>query len=279
MSGSKKISYDLLDESLQNILKGLETPSPYEHVHDDRYFTETEMNTLLAAKASTDHNHNTAYYTKTEIGTLLELRAPVDHTHDYAAIEHAHDMLYYSKTIVDNKLLNKAEAVHVHDNSYYTKSQVDSALNGKAAATHTHTEFNTITSLDQRLTAVEQSGDASHVHSNMDALNLITSAELTNWNNAFTHVSNTSMHLTSEKEALWNTVSDKAAATHDHADTYAATTHTHDDRYYTEGEVNTKLQFKAETVHLHTVAQITDFPHIVLGTTQPSTGYWFKEVS
>lgn len=125
MAVPKKITYDLLDESLKDILSELETPSPYVHNHDDRYFTETEMNILLAAKAAINHNHDLTYYTKTEIGTLLELKASIEHTHDYATMNHNHDSAYYLKNIVDTKLLNKAEASHSHDAAYYTKGQVD----------------------------------------------------------------------------------------------------------------------------------------------------------
>lgn len=38
------------------------------------------------------------------------------------------------------------------------------------------------------------------------------------------------------------------------------TGHTHDDRYYTESEINTKLNEKANSRHTHTKSQITDFP-------------------
>ena len=36
--------------------------------------------------------------------------------------------------------------------------------------------------------------------------------------------------------------------------------HTHDDRYYTETEMDTKLNGKANSSHTHTKSQITDFP-------------------
>ena len=41
---------------------------------------------------------------------------------------------------------------------------------------------------------------------------------------------------------------------------YTPISHTHDDRYYTETEINTKLNGKANSSHTHTKSQITDFP-------------------
>lgn len=54
------------------------------------------------------------------------------------------------------------------------------------------------------------------------------------------------------------------------------TGHTHDDRYYTESEINTKLNAKANSSHIHTKAQITDFP-----TSMPASDVyaWAKAAS
>lgn len=43
--------------------------------------------------------------------------------------------------------------------------------------------------------------------------------------------------------------------------------HDHDDRYYTESEINTKLNGKANSTHTHTKSEITDFP-----TSLPANG-------
>ena len=53
----------------------------------------------------------------------------------------------------------------------------------------------------------------------------------------------------------------------DTLDGKASSDHTHDDRYYTETEVDTKLNKKAESIHNHTKSQITDFP-----TSMPANG-------
>ena len=69
------------------------------HTHDDRYFTETEVNTLLAGKAAANHSHSYAtsshthddrYYTESEVNNLLAGKAASNHTHNYAAASHTH---------------------------------------------------------------------------------------------------------------------------------------------------------------------------------------------
>lgn len=54
------------------------------------------------------------------------------------------------------------------------------------------------------------------------------------------------------------------------------TGHTHDDRYYTESEIDTKLNAKANSSHAHTKSQITDFP-----TSMPASDVysWAKQSS
>ena len=44
---------------------------PSAHTHDDRYFTETEMNSKLAAYAQTGHTHDDRYFTESEVNNLL----------------------------------------------------------------------------------------------------------------------------------------------------------------------------------------------------------------
>lgn len=54
--------------------------APIIHNHDSRYYTETEMDTLLNAKqasgsyAAASHDHDGRYYTESEIDTLLNAK-------------------------------------------------------------------------------------------------------------------------------------------------------------------------------------------------------------
>jgi len=42
------------------------------HNHDTVYYTETEVDTLLAGKSDINHNHDTSYYTQGAVDTLLD---------------------------------------------------------------------------------------------------------------------------------------------------------------------------------------------------------------
>ncbi len=61
---------------------------------DDRYYTESEINTKLNGKANSSHTHDDRYYTETEMNTKLNGKANSSHTHDDR---------YYTETEVNNK--------------------------------------------------------------------------------------------------------------------------------------------------------------------------------
>lgn len=70
-----------------------------DHGHDGRYYTESEVNTLLNGKAASSHNHDARYYTEAEVNTLLNGKA---------ASSHNHDTRYYTETEIDGFLNLKA---------------------------------------------------------------------------------------------------------------------------------------------------------------------------
>lgn len=56
------------------------------HTHDDRYYTEAEINSKLDGKSNTGHIHDDRYYTETEINAKLNGKAPNGHTHQYLSL-------------------------------------------------------------------------------------------------------------------------------------------------------------------------------------------------
>lgn len=71
---------------------------PSAHTHDDRYFTETEMNSKLAAYAQTGHTHDDRYFTETEINSKLS---------GYTQTGHTHDGRYFTESEINNLLSGK----------------------------------------------------------------------------------------------------------------------------------------------------------------------------
>lgn len=79
--------------------------APISHTHDDRYYTETEIDSLISG-----------YYASSQVDTLLSSKSDVGHTHDDR---------YYTETEIDN--------------GWYTSSETDFAISAYAApAVHTH---------------------------------------------------------------------------------------------------------------------------------------------
>ena len=135
------------------------------HTHDDRYYTETETDTLLNGKSNTGHTHDDRYYTETETDTLLNGKSNTGHSHaiaDTTGLQSALDSkalnsgytankvvvtsgagdLTVSPTIdttelgylngvtsnIQTQLGNKSDTGHTHDDRYYTETETDTLL-------------------------------------------------------------------------------------------------------------------------------------------------------
>lgn len=95
-----------------NIYAGGTLLSKNGHTHDDRYYTESEMNTKLAGKSDTTHTHDNRYYTESEIDSKVNT--------------------------INTSINNKSDKTHTHDDRYYTESEINTKLSGKSNTSHTH---------------------------------------------------------------------------------------------------------------------------------------------
>lgn len=265
------------------------TTSLNSHVHDDRYYTETEIDTKLSGKSNTghdhawgeitgkptsftpsDHNHDERYYTETEVDGKLDLKSNTGHDHTWGEItgkpevypseSHNHDDRYYTETEINGLLNGKANSLHSHDDQYYTQEQLDLFLLEKSDVDHEH-------SWDSILGKPETIPPSEHDHDTLYYRKSELDDALAGKSNSF-HDHNDLYYTQTE---VTNLLADKASVSHTH--NYAASIHTHDDRYYTESEVNNKLAAKAEAEHTHVWADITDKPTTFTPSTHTHTEY------
>ena len=74
---------DSLSAAQGKVLKGLvDGKAASSHTHDDRYYTESEMNTKLSGKSDTGHKH--VISDVTNLQSTLDGKAASSHTHNYA---------------------------------------------------------------------------------------------------------------------------------------------------------------------------------------------------
>jgi len=124
------------------------TYTPSSHTHDDRYYTESEVDTKLGEKANADHTHSEYLtgITKTMVTTALGYTPPTSDTH-------------WTTTLYAGAKDAKSNAVTTNGNTYiklYDNNTVRSQLNIKGSgATSVTTDANgviTISSTDNNTT-------------------------------------------------------------------------------------------------------------------------------
>ena len=110
--------------AITNLTTELNKKSDTAHTHDGRYYTETEVNNLLAAKASSSHTHTIANITGLQ--GQLDSKASSAHTHTIANI-----------TNLQIELNNKSNVNHTHVISAVTglQTQLDSKVNSSDIST------------------------------------------------------------------------------------------------------------------------------------------------
>ena len=280
------------------------------HTHDDRYYTEAEMDGKLAGKSNTGHTHNTIKdigdgrtlsfaYSKDGLGYESyswlagwngnELR-PV-HKRQFATAGHTHDDRYYTEAEIDQKLQGLPTAGHKHTKSDITDFPALGTAAAKnvgdfAAASHTHDYAGSSSAGGAANSANKLNKNAGSATQGVyfkDGVpvamphtlgkSVPADAKFTDtntWRGVQDNLTSTATDQSlsaNQGKVLKGLVDGKAASSHTHDDRYytesemntklngkANASHTHDDRYYTESEMNTKLNGKANSSHTHNYA-------------------------
>ena len=104
------------------------------------------LQTSVAGKADTGHTHDDRYYTESEVDKKLAGKSNVEHTHTKSEITdfaHTHDDRYFTETEVTSKLAGKSDTGHKHSASDITSGVLPVAKGG-TGATNAADGFNTL---------------------------------------------------------------------------------------------------------------------------------------
>ena len=303
VDGNKAVSFSVPtkasqlenDAGFQNgtqVDEKLSTKADSGHDHDGRYFTKEQVNSAIAGKADTSHTHDDRYYTESEVDDKFsDVAAPAWDSISgkptaFTPTDHTHDDRYYTEAEVDEKLTGVAASGHNHDDRYYTESEMDAKLNGKANASHTHNYAGSSSAGGAANSANKLNTNAGSATQGVyfkDGVPVAMTYTLgksvpadakftdTNtWRGVQDNLTSTATDQSlsaNQGKVLKGLVDGKAASSHTHDDRYytesemntklngkANASHTHDDRYYTESEMNTKLNGKANSSHTHNYA-------------------------
>lgn len=266
-------TYKALDvQTWTNLTGKPSTFPPEDHNHDDRYFTETEMNSKLAGKADSSHTHKKAditdfptsmpasdvpawakastkpTYTKAEVGLgNVDNTADKDKSVKYAtSAGSAGTASSVDWSGVKNPPTTYAPSAHTHGSGDITSLSADK-ITGVIGIDHLPAgalERCKIVADDTarfKLTKSDiQNGDTVKVGTDANAKMyfVIDDTKLSS------EAGYTIYTAGSATSVPWSGVTGKPS-------TFAPSAHTHDDRYYTESEINSKLDGKSNTGHTH----------------------------
>ena len=267
------------------------------HTHDDRYYTESEMDTKLGGKADAEHSHDDLYYAKSEVDAKFsDVAAPAWDSISgkptaFTPTDHTHDDRYYTEAEIDQKLQGLPTAGHKHTKSDITDfpalgTAAEKNVGDFAAASHTHNYAGSSSAGGAANSANKLNKNAGSATQGVyfkDGVPVAMTCTLgksvpadakftdTNtWRGVQDNLTSTATDQSlsaNQGKVLKGLVDGKAASSHTHDDRYyteseintklngkANASHTHDDRYYTESEMNAKLNGKANSSHTHNYA-------------------------
>ena len=238
-----------------------------DHLHDSRYYTETEIDTALAGKSDSGHTHDDRYYTETQIDTMMGGKLSIAHETSHPAPTNRDTRNQVASSVLDeiitasatNGFLKFASGVAVIDtNSYSLSSHTHSYLPLSGGVM---TGFPDIHRSDSA--RVFQTGNSSasnadqfyidHNYGNVTIGNLRGGINFAVTPTFEGNTPVTSANIASQTVSQASTASNADTLDGQHGNYYAtnANLNTLAGSVYTETEVDTLLAGKSDTGHTH----------------------------
>lgn len=281
-----------LDQTgLQHVLEGINTKftkvghkhtkadiTDFTHTHDDRYYTESEidtkvnaLNTAISGKATSSHTHDDRYYTETEIDSKLSGKSDTTHTHKYAgstsaggsansavkldtaAAGSATQPVYFAdgKPVAITYSLNKtvpADAMFTDTNTHYASKNV------VGSSTATVNTTSALTNGNVYLNSVENGAVTSaHKISGSGATTVTTDTS----GNIIVSSTNTTYSSLKNPYALTVSLNGTSQGAYDGSAAKSINVTASSVGAYTKAEVDSAVAKKANSSHTHAAADIT----------------------
>ena len=292
----------------------IDTKSDTSHLHDDRYYTESEVDDLITTVSGKLDDHNELnnldyassghtgfqpsgdYVTDSELTTLSgALKNDIDTKSDTS---HLHDDRYYTETETDTisgslqtNIDGKSDTSHLHDDRYYTETELNEGQ--LDIRYYTESEVDTISgSLDTAKSDINH----SHTESDISNLDKYTQAEVDSLittisgklddHNELNNLDYASAGHTGFQPS-GDYLTDSEFSTYSgtlqsQIDDKSDTSHLHDDRYYTESEIDTISgslnTSKSDIDHSHTESDISDLDKYTQAETNTISGSLSSEI-
>lgn len=267
----------------------------FAHTHDDRYYTETEIDSKLNSKSNTGHTHDDRYYTESEINSKLAGKSDTSHSHSThvttdiatgadlntittagwykcsasvtaAGLKHCPTQIAFAMEVLLNA--GVTQKVYEYDSST-PKVYIRNLYDG------TWGEWKRVYTTADKPTAGEIGAAASsHTHTKAQITDFPTSMPASDvyawakapakpaYTKAEVGLGNVDNTADSAKSVKYATSAGSANAVawanvSGKPTTFAPSAHTHNDLYYQKSEVDGKLSGKAASSHKHGAGDIT----------------------
>ena len=153
-------SHNHIISNVDGLQSALDAKAASSHSHNDTYYTETEVDTLLSSKANSSHTHTIANVTNLQ--SALDGKAATSHgTH--VSFSTTAPVMDGSASVGTATTVARSDHKHPVDTSRAAKTELDAlaeTVSGKANSSHTHTIAN-VTNLQSTLDGKASSG---HTH-------------------------------------------------------------------------------------------------------------------